>query len=269
MVRSLWKGALSFGLVNIPVKMYLATERKDAKFRYLHRECMTPIQYRKHCPTCNSDLNQDQIVLGFEYQKDRFVIMEDEDFSRVPVRTTRTIDILDFVELAQVDPVYFDKSYYLEPAEGGQKAYALLIRAMESTGKVAIARIVIRTKEALAAVRVYQGVLVLETMFYPDEIRNPTQLNIDPDRVILHDNEIKMAVSLIENLATDFEGERYQNEYRQALWEIIQNKVAGKEVVTVPSAPETAKVVDLMEALKASVKWAQETRDHQPKPTVH
>jgi len=266
-VRSLWKGALSFGLVNIPVKLYVATEKKDVRFRYLHRECNTPIQYRKFCPTCNEEVAGEDIVLGYEYQKGRFVVLEEEDFSRLPLHTTRTIDILDFVDLNQVDPLFFDKSYYLEPVEGGEKAYTLLIRAMEATGKVAIAKIVIRTKEALAAVRSYRGVLVLETMFYPDEIRNPSELN-HPENVKLHDNEMKMAINLIQNLATEFDGNRYQNEYRQALWELIQNKVAGKEIVEVRMAPETGKVVDLMEALKASVKLAQETRQR-AEPGVH
>lgn len=259
-MRSLWKGAISFGLVNIPVKLYTATQNKDIRFRYLHQECSSPVQYRKFCPVCNQNVESEQIVAGYEYQKGRFVVIEDEDLSQLPRHTTHTIDILDFVDLAQVDPVYFDKSYYLEPAAGGEKAYALLIKAMETTAKTAIAKIVIRTRQNLAAIRVHQEVLILETMFYPDEIRDPAHLDINLDQVNLHENEIKMALSLIDNLGTNFDARRYHNEYRQALWEVIQNKIAGRQVVEKPAAPEAAPVVDLMEALKASVKLAQETR---------
>ena len=258
-MRSLWKGFLSFGLVNIPVKLYVATEKKDPKFRYLHQECMTPVQYQKRCPTCNKELENEEIVYGYEYQKGRFVVLSEEDFSRVPVESTRSVDILDFVDLREVDPVYFDKSYYLEPGEGGNKAYSLLIQAMQATGKVAIARVVIRTKEALAAVRVNDNLLVMETMFYPDEVRSYAGLALPSGDVKLHDNEIKMAVNLIENLSSTFDPSKYKNQYRQALHEMIEAKIAGQEIAVAPQAP-TANVVDLMEALKQSVKLAEKER---------
>lgn len=258
-MRSLWKGFLSFGLVNIPVRLYVATEKKDLKFRYLHQECMTPVQYQKRCPTCNKDLENEEIVYGYEYQKGRFVVLSEEDFAHIPLESTRSVDILNFVDLQQVDPLYFDKSYYLEPGEGGTKAYALLKQAMEATGKVAVARVVIRTKEALAAVRVKDNALVMETMFYPDEVRSSAGLSLPADDVKVNENETKMAISLIENLSIDFEPSQYQNRYRQALHEMIEAKIAGQEVEVSPQVP-TANVVDLMEALKQSVKLAEKDR---------
>lgn len=259
-MRTLWKGAVSFGLVNIPVKMYVATENKDIKFNYLHQECMSPIQYRKYCPRCDRELNSEEIVRGYEYQKGNFVVINEEDLERIPLENTKTIDILDFVNLQQVDPIYFDKSYYLEAAPGGEKAYSLLIEAMTQTEKVAIARVIIRTKQSLAALRVKDKVLLMETIFYPDEIRSPAGLSPGLEAGKLHENEVKMAVSLIDNLSVDFEPGKYHDEYRQALRELIDAKIVGKEVVNAPAVSDKGKVVDLMEALQASVKLAEESR---------
>ncbi|HWP98417.1 MAG TPA: Ku protein [Syntrophomonadaceae bacterium] len=259
-MRTLWKGAVSFGLVNIPVSMYVATERKDIRFHYLHRECMTPVEYRKYCPRCQKEIAGDEIVRGYEYQKGSYVVINEEEFERIPVENTRTIDILDFVQLEQVDPIYYDKSYYLEAAPGGEKAYTLLTEAMQQTTKVAVARVVIRSKESLAALRVKDRYLLMETLFFPDEIRSPLSLNNGLEQSRLHDNELKMAVSLVENLSTEFDPSKYQNQYRQALWEIIEAKIAGQEIVNPQPAPESGKVVDLMEALRTSVKLAEENR---------
>jgi DNA end-binding protein Ku len=259
-MRTLWKGAVSFGLVNIPIKMYVATEHKDIKFNFLHKECMNPIQYRKFCPHCDREIVSEEIVRGYEYQKGSYVVINEEDLERIPLENTKTIDILDFVDLTQVDPIYFDKTYYLEPSQGGEKAYGLLIEAMSQTGKVAIAKVIIRSKQSLAALRIKDQVLIMETIFWPDEIRSPSALNLGVDRSKLHNNEIKMAVSLIENLSTSFEPAKYQNEYRQALWELIESKIVGKEVVAAAPVADRDNVVDLMEALKASVKLAEETR---------
>ncbi|MDD4172322.1 MAG: Ku protein [Syntrophomonas sp.] len=259
-MKVLWKGAISFGLVNIPISMYVATENKDIKFNYLHKECMSPIKYQKFCPRCEKEVNSDEIVRGYEYQKGNYVVINPEDFERIPQENTKTVDILDFVSLAQVDPIYFDKTYYLEPAAGGEKAYSLIVEAMQKTSKIAIAKIFIRTKQSLAAIRVKDNVLVMETIFYPDEIRSPASLNQGLDPAKLHDNEVKMAVSLIENLSIDFDPSRYQDDYRQALGEIIQARIAGQEIVTPTPTAEKGNVVDLMEALKASVKLAEENR---------
>lgn len=263
-MRTLWRGAVSFGLVNIPIKMYVATERKDIKFNYLHKECMSPVQYRKFCPNCEREIAAEEIVRGYEYQKGSYVVVNEEDLERIPLENTKTIDILDFVDFAEVDPIYFDKTYYLEPSQGGEKAYTLLIEAMAQTGKVAIAKVLIRSKQSLAALRVKDQVLIMETIFYPDEIRSTAGLTLGVDRSKLHNNEIKMAVSLIENLSTRFQPEKYQDEYRQALWELIEGKIVGKEVVSAAPAAERGNVVDLMEALKASVKLAEETRPAEP-----
>ncbi|MGI6453276.1 MAG: Ku protein [Syntrophomonadaceae bacterium] len=259
-MKTLWKGAISFGLVNIPVKMYVATEKKDIKFHYLHKECMSPVKYQKYCANCQRELTTEEIVRGYEYRKGNYVIINEEDLDRIPLEDTKTIDILDFVDLNQVDPIYFDKSYYLEPSQGGEKAYSLLVQAIEKTAKTAIARIIIRTKQSLAALRVKDRVLVLETIFYPDEIRPASSLNTGVEQTKLHENEIKMAVNLIENLSTDFQPEKYTNEYRSALWELVEAKIAGKEIVTPAPSEGENNVVDLLEALKASVKIAEENR---------
>ncbi|MGI6413073.1 MAG: Ku protein [Syntrophomonadaceae bacterium] len=259
-MKTLWKGAVSFGLVNIPVSMYVATENKDIKFNYLHAECMSPVKYQKFCPRCNREISNHELVKGYEYQKGSYVVINEEDFERIPQENTKTIDILDFVKLSQVDPIFFDKTYYLEPAQGGEKAYTLIVEAMKKTKKIAIAKVIIRTKQSLAALRVKDNVLVMETIFYPDEIRSPASLNPGIDKGKLHENEIKMAVSLIENLSTDFVPEKYEDTYRQALWEIIEAKIAGKEVATPAPAAERGNVIDLMEALKQSIKLAEETR---------
>ncbi len=259
-MRPLWKGAISFGLVNIPVRLYTATEKKDLKFRYLHAECGTPVEYQKRCPTCNREISQDEIVYGYEYERGRFVTLKEEDFDSIPVETTRAISIVDFVNLEEIDPIYFNKTYFLEPSEGGGKPYALLRRAMESTNRIAIAKVVIRSKESLAAIRVYQGKgLIMETMFWPDEVRSINALSGVDQEPKLHENEIKMAVDLIGNLADKFEPEKYTNEYRQALLEMIENKIQGEQVTVAPT-PEVGKVVDLMEALRASIKMTEEAK---------
>lgn len=264
-MKTLWKGAVSFGLVNIPVSMYVATENKDISFRYLHKECMSPVKYQKFCPSCNREIAPDDIVRGYEYQRGSYVVVNEEDLASIPLENTKTIDILDFVELLQVDPIYFDKSYYLEPAAGGEKAYALIVEAMRQTGKIAIAKVMIRTKQSLAALRVKDDLLVMETIFYPDEIRSAAGLNRGLVASQIQEKELNMAVNLIENLSVSFEPERYSDEYRQALWELLEAKIAGREVVAPQVQAEPGKVVDLMEALKASVQIAEEERQGKTK----
>lgn len=263
-MRTLWKGAISFGLVNVPIRMYTATERKDIHFQYLHAACKTPIQYQKFCPTCRVEVDQDDIVRGYEYEKGRYVIIRDGDLELLPGEKTKTVDILDFVDLSEIDPVYFDKTYYLEPNPGGEKAYTLLKKAMEETGKIAIARVMIRSKTALACIRVFRNLLTLETMFYPDEIRSPETLSTGVKEDALHPNEITMAKSLIENLSAHFEPEKYTDDYRAKLMEAIQAKIVDEEV-EVPTAPETAKVLDLMEALRASIKATEKKEKQVPR----
>ena len=191
--------------------------------------------------------------------------MNEEDLEKIPDERTRTIDIIDFVSLKEIDPVYFDKTYYLSPNDAGEKAYALLRKAMEETGKIAVAKVVIRNKESLAVIRGYQNFLVMETVFYPDEIRNPDLLPGFEREVKLHDNELKMARELIENLATEFVPNKYDDEYRKKLLELIRSKIEGEEIA-IPETETRGKVVDLMEALKASVEMAKKTGDGDVKP---
>lgn len=279
-MRSLWKGAISFGLVHIPVKLYTATASRDVRFHMLHRACHTPIRYHKFCPACGREVAPEEIARGYEYVSGRYVLVEDDDLAALPLRTDRAVEILDFVRLAEIDPIYFEKTYFLEPAEGGARAYALLRLAMEETGRIALAKVALRAKESLAAIRVYggtagrasaggggngraphaaPGILVMETMFFPDEIRSFGQLEAAYQPVAVNDRELGMAVHLVENLSVAFEPERYRDEYREALLEAIEEKVAGREVVA-PAAPEPARVVDLMRALEESVRQAEERR---------
>lgn len=258
-MRALWRGSISFGLVNVPVKMYAATERKSLSFRQIHRACGTPIRYEKVCPFCNRKVEDDEIVRGYEYEKGKFVVIEEKDLESIPDETTRTIDIVDFVNLSEIDPVYFDRSYFLGPEETGQKAYILLFEALKKRGKIAIAKVMIRSKQHLACVRPYgEKHLVMETMFYPDEVRSAGDVPILPD-VKLHENEVKMAVQLIDSLSSDFKPEKYADEYRKAVLEIIRAKVEGEEV-KVPLGREE-KVVDLMEALKASLAMVEREKE--------
>lgn len=251
-MRSIWRGAISFGLVHIPVRLYTATEDRDVKFRLLHGPCGTPIRYRRYCETCDREVEHDELVTAFEYERGQFVVVTEEEKEAIPLPQSRVISILDFVDLQQIDPIHFARSYFLEPAEGGLKAYALLRRAMADTGRVAVAKVVLRSKESLAAVRVYGRALVVETMHFADEIRSPEALAGIAEEPEFHENELQMASTLISNLTSDFAPEKYTNEYRRALLELIEDKVAGREIVRAPE-PEREKVIDLVEALRKSV----------------
>ena len=258
-MRNIWKGAISFGLVNIPIKLYTATEAKDIKFNFLHRECKTPIKYEKVCPACKKELGPGDLVRGYEYEKGRYVIIEEEDLEKIPLSTLKTVEILDFVSLKEVDPIYFVKSYYVAPGELGAKPYRLLLEAMKETGRIAIARLTLRQKESLAVLRAYGNSLLLETIFYPDEIRSAAMIPELQQEAVIHENEMKMAVSLIDNLTAPFEPGKYKDDYREALMQLIHAKVSGEEIV-VPAQPETAKVIDLVEALRASIEAAQKEK---------
>lgn len=258
-MRNIWKGVISFGLVSIPIKLYAATEAKDIKFNFLHKECKSPIKYEKVCPVCQKELHPEDLVRGYEYEKGRYIIIQEEDLEKIPLSTLKSIEILDFVRLEEIDPIYFVKSYYLAPGELGTKPYHLLWEAMRKTGRIAIAKIVLRQKESLAVLRVYQNCLVLETIFYPDEIRSTEYIPELNYEVQIHENELKMAVSLIDNLTADFAPEKYHNQYREALMELIHAKISGEEVTVAPEA-EPARVIDLMEALQASIAAAQKEK---------
>ncbi|MEW5784436.1 MAG: Ku protein [Bacillota bacterium] len=251
-MRPLWKGSISFGLVNIPVRLFAATEEKNVRFRHLHEPCRTPIEYHKVCPHCKKEVLPGEIVKGYEYEKGRFVIIEESDLARIPEETTKSIAIVDFVRQDEVDPVYYDRTYYLAPGETGEKAFQLLQQSMAEAGLIAVVRIVLRSRQALGILRIYEDTMALETMFYPDEVRPTAELPAWNHAIAVHDNELKMARELIKNLTAPFAPEKYTDEYRGALLEIIEGKIAGEEVYLAPS-PEKGQVVDLVEALKASV----------------
>jgi DNA end-binding protein Ku len=251
MPRTIWKGAISFGLVSIPVGVYPSTEEKTLRFNQLHDKDHGRIKYLRVCSICAEEVPFEHIVKGYEYEKGKYVVMEDEDFEAVPIESSRAIDIIQFVDLEEIDPLYFQKSYYLVPDESGVKAYTLLRRAMQEDGRVAIARVVIREKEHLAALRFKDNVFILETMFWPDEIR-PAEFEELDKRIDIRPQEVQMARSLIDNLTGEFKPEEFKDQYREALLDVVEKKVAGEEIEMVPE-PEPTKVVDLMDALKASV----------------
>ena len=250
-MRTLWRGAISFGLVSIPIRVYTATEEKTLKFNQLHESDHGRIKYKRVCSKDGEEVPYDEIVKGFEYEKDRYVILTDEELDAVPVESTRTIDIAQFVDRAEIDPVYYKKTYYLGPEEAGVKAYQLLRDALREGDRVGIAKVSFRDKEHLAAVRLMDDVLVLDTMFWPDEVREAEFPELEKKPKV-SDKELQMATSLIENLTEPFKPEAYTDEYREALLDIVEKKVEGEEIEVV-EAPEPTKVVDLMEALKASV----------------
>jgi DNA end-binding protein Ku len=266
MPRTMWKGAISFGLVSIPVGLYPATEEKTLRFNQLHDKDHGRIKYQRTCSKCGEEVSFDHIVKGYEYEKDRYVVLEDEDFDAVPVESSRAIDIHQFVELEEIDPIYFQKSYYLVPEDTGLKAYTLLRRAMQEDGRVAIAKISLRDKEHLCALRFKDEVFVLETMFWPDEIR-AADFEVFDKSVQVRAQEVQMAKTLIENLTDDFKPEQYKDEYREALMGVIEKKVAGEEIEVVKE-PEATKVVDLMEALKASVEATKKAASSSSKKTA-
>ncbi len=256
-MHTMWKGSISFGLVNIPIKMFSATEDKDIKFKYLHKECRTPLKNQRKCPTCEKEVEWDDIIRGFEYEPGRFVIINDDDLKAVETETNKkSIEILDFVNLSEIDPIYFDKTYYLSPQDTGGKAYNLLRQAMDDTSKIAIAKITIRNKQSLAALRVYKNVLVMETIFFPDEVRSVDLVPGIPENINLEKKELDMATQLIENLTATFEPEKYKDDYREALRELLNKKIQGEEIEIAPEAPQR-NVIDLMEALQSSLKETQ------------
>lgn len=252
-MHTVWKGAISFGLVNIPVRMFTATEERDVRFRQLHKKCHTPIRYAKVCPHCDEEVSAEEIVRGFEYEKGNYVIVTDEDLEAITPETRRAIEIMDFVDLQEIDPVYFDKSYFLSPQETGDKAYALLRAAMQETGKIAVARVTMRNRESLAVIRLYRHCIMMETIYYPDEVRPVSQVPALPEADIpLADNERKMAAELVNNMTAAFDPAKYTDQYRVNMHALIEKKKEGKEVAVAPAAPR-ANVVDLMQALRESL----------------
>ena len=249
MARPIWSGTISFGLVSVPVRMYSATESKELKFHFLHKDDLAPIGYDKVRRDTGEHVDPDDIVRGFEIEKGRFVELTDEDLDRLDVELAHSIDICDFVDIDEIDPIYFRKAYYLLPQDGAEKPYRLLLRALEESGKVAIAKVVIRKKQHLAALRPWNGVILLETMYFADEIRKPESVDAGGK---LRSAEVEMARSLVDNLSDSFDPEKYDDTYRKELLDLLREKAETGEISTPAEEPE-AEVVDLMSALRESV----------------
>ncbi|MED4204056.1 Ku protein [Neobacillus mesonae] len=254
-MHTMWKGSISFGLVNIPIKLHTATEDKDIKLRTLHNKCHAPIKYEKVCSVCEEEVKPEDIVKAYEYTKGKFVVLENDDLEKLKKENEdKAVEIIDFVKMEEIDPIYFDRSYYMSPNEGGGKAYSLLRKALEETEKVGLAKIVIRSKEQMAVIRVYENTLVMETIHFPDEVRKAGDVPNVPAEDKVTKKELDTAILLIDQLTTEFEPEKYNDEYRTALLELIESKRQGKETVTAAmKEPAASNVTDLMAALQASI----------------
>lgn len=259
-MRAIWKGAVSFGLVSIAVRLYSATEEKDIRFHQVHREDGGRIKYKRVCSVDGEEVAYDDIAKGYDLGGGEMVILTDDDFSELPLTSSRAIEVLEFVPTEQVDPILYNKAYYLEPEQTAAKPYALLRDALTNVDRVAIVKVALRQREQLATLRVRDNVLVLNTMLWPDEIRT-AKFDILDDDVTARPAELAMAGSLIESMAADFDPNSYTDNYREALQEVIDAKVAGREVVQPEEAEEApAAAVDLMAALRASVERARAAR---------
>jgi DNA end-binding protein Ku len=263
-MRPIWSGTISFGLVSVPVRMFPATQSKELRFHFLDKKDLTPIAYEKVRRDDRERVDPDDIVRGFEIEKGRYVPLEDEDLDRLDIELTHSIDICDFVGLDEIDPVFFRKAYYLMPSEGAEKPYRLLVRALDETEKVGIAKVVIRNKQHLAALRPYDDGLLLETMYYADEVRKPETLDGDTAKPKLQKAEVEMAKSLVENLSEPFKPEKYDDTYRKELLVLIRAKAEGQSLPE-PAAEEEGEVVDLMAALRESVERTKKQRKAPPK----
>jgi DNA end-binding protein Ku len=267
MPRAIWSGSISFGLVNIPVKLFNAVSRKSVSFNQIDKRTGARIKYQKVSAADGTEVPNDAIVKGYELASGDFVLIDDDELAALDPEAARTIDIEEFVDLAEIDPIFYDSAYYLAPDKATAKPYALLATAMERAQKVGIARMVMRSKQYLAAVRPKDGMLVLSTMVYDDEVNSPEEIRelSDLEAVEVSDKELSMAEALIESLSAEFKPEQFMDTHRNQVLELIERKAAGDtERVTVPVAASSDKVVDLMAALEASVKAAKESRANHP-----
>lgn len=258
-MHTVWKGAISFGLVNIPIKMYASIDEKNIKFKYLHGVCRTPVKMVRMCPHCNVEVSWEDVVRGYEHEDGSFVIIEKEELNSLTKDQSRVIEILDFVELHEIDPIYFNKTYFLGAQDGNNKAYALLRIALQQSDKIGIAAVTIRSKRTLAVIRVYNNCLVMETIYYPDEIRSSELVPNIPEEATLPEKEVTLAHQLINQLSTHFDLSKYTDEYRTNLKKLLENKVATEETIT-PFSQKSEKVLDLMAALQASLAETNRSR---------
>jgi DNA end-binding protein Ku len=254
-MRAIWKGAISFSLVNIPIGLYPATRREELKFHMLRDKDLSRIDYKRVAEADGEEVPWEHIVKGYEYEKGKFIVLKDEDFRRVDVEATQTVDIIDFVELDEIDPMFFDKPYYLEPQKGGAKAYALLRESLKKTGKVGIAKVVIKTRQHLAAVKPYGSILVLELMHFAEELVKPTALKI-PGSLEVGKKELDMATALIESMTDHWDPDKYTDEYRSALLKLIHEKIEHGGKLPAEGGPKKkapTKVIDLVSVLQESL----------------
>ena len=265
MPRSIWKGAISFGLVTIPVKLFSATEQKDISFRQVHPEDGGRIKYKRTCEKCGKEIPFTEIAKGYELPDGRMVILEKEDFDNLPLSTTKAVEVVQFVAEEEVDPTYFDKTYFLEAEGPGAKPYVLLRDALIKTGRAAVVKVALRSRESLALIRPKDGVLLMHTMLWPDELRDGS-FAAPAENVTVSDAEVTMAQSFIEALSGDFHPEEFTDAYREALEAVVQSKADGIPLAEEPEeAPKEAEVVDLVAALRASVEAAKKRREEAEK----
>lgn len=270
-MRAIWKGSISFSLINIPIALYPATRREELKFRLLRASDLSPVNYKRVAEADGKEVPWDQIVKGYEYEKGRFIVLKEEDFKRADIEATQSVDIQDFVKLEEIDPIFFDKPYYLEPEKRGEKAYALLREALKQSGKVGIAKVVIKTREHLAAVKPEKNLLVLELMHFAEEIIDTGELKI-PENPKIGAKELEMAKDLVGKMSGKWEPEKYEDEYSHRLLEAIQKKVesGGKEVPTRGATKKPTNVVDLVSVLQESLAHAEKGKSApKRKPATH
>ena len=271
MARAIWKGSISFGLVNIPIGLYPATRKEELKFRLLRKTDLSPVNYKRVAEKDGKEVPWDQIVKGYEYEKGKYIVLKDEDFQRVDLEATQTVDIQDFVDLEEINPIFFYKPYYLEPQKGGDKAYALLRDSLAQKKKVGIAKVVIKTREYLAGVKPEDGALVLELMHFADELADTSQLHI-PKKAEVGKRELNMATALIDSMSAKWNPEKYKDDYREALMEVIEEKVeaGGKEIEEKPKkAPKPTKVIDLVKVLQKSLEQTGKRKRTAKHPQRH
>ncbi|SNT52396.1 DNA end-binding protein Ku [Streptosporangium subroseum] len=255
-MRSIWRGSVAFGLVTIPVKLHVATEQRNVTFHTVHREDGGRVKFRRFCTVCEEEVPYVDVAKGYELPAGEMVVLDDDDFEGLPLSTSRRIEVLQFSPADQIDPILLNKSYYLEPDPVGVRPYVLLRDALERSGRVAIVKVALRQRESLAVLRIRDGVFVLETMLWPDEVR-PVDFAFEEEGVDLRSQELRMTESLIETMVADFDPEQYRDAYREALQEVIEAKIAGKEIIHTGAPAEERPTADLMAALRASVEAAK------------
>ncbi len=257
--RAMWSGTISFGLVTIPVKLFSATSSHNVSFNLLHKSCKSRVKYQVFCPEHEKEVPRSDLVKGYEYAKDQYVILDEEDFDKLPVPSKKVVELTAFVKLEQVDPVFFESSYYLAPDTIGKKAYSLLVKSLKEKGLIGIGKIALRQQERICALRAKDDGIVLSTLLYADEVKEMPEGV--PEQQDVSEKELKMATSLIDLLTEEeFDPKQYKDEYQTALMTMIDQKIAGEEIVETPEPKKPAKVVDLMAALRASVEAAEKKR---------